>query len=385
MEVPIMAKKSARKQNRKKGKKPSLIARITAAAACITAVFTAAHFFIPTDTPLLKQLFPHLSDTIAFHWNSLDLASVIYSDKSKITIQDDLSDNSCYCGVELDVQYNNYSKKHRTINAFTVTATNISVDDSPVLEFSCTSEFSELAAIDSIMNNGWSSTGELVFELTGIRPNQQADAEIVSVSLRDSAPTSWTYPALEPGERRIFTFTQLGDLEIEYHQSDFSQLLYFLEYTVRNQDNSFSDTFGLLLYISPDSVYFENGCQGAGDYTFYVIEVDTAAPSWTRTFQIQQPLPADTTVSLPIFIMPNRSCTMDLEVTFETEDGEVLKSDVLERAYFEVPYHQIWINYASGEFIDWNNSSEDRFVYFPYQISDQYSPNTRSAIFDYTS
>ena len=63
-----------------------------------------------------------------------------------------------------------------------------------------------------------------------------------------------------------------------------------------------------------------------------------------------------------------------------TDDGKIFETEVLEDATFLVPYHQLWTDYVSGEFIDWNQDEEDRFVYFPYETSNQYLPNLSSLL-----
>ena len=111
------------------------------------------------------------------------------------------------------------------------------------------------------------------------------------------------------------------------------------------------------------------GAGGCGDDSDsgYIILVDTSEDSWSESYDVYQPLPGNKAVRLPIFIVPEKSCTMSIRIEFETQDGEIIQAEPLKDAKFVIPYVETdYYEYIDGKLLDWSEVDGKEIVYFPF-------------------
>lgn len=386
-----------RNKKSKNKKKNSLdITKLIAIIGGILAIFQILD--------IVNDLFPKgYSNEYTSEWLNMEEAEVVLSNtseltvyKQKATIQDYYAgafaltgspqlversnstfDDVFYGGAVMVALYHNLDDNERTITKFTVTAKNVVEDISPQLVYNLDSYPSALC---EIQNLGWEETGAINVRFYKMYPwkSDHSHGNSIDVALKANSKTSWNYESILPGQARKVNFLSEFFLNIDWTNlpplDDF-----YLQFCVEAENSNYSDIieFGVKFSVTLNRHYIFHGFPelGDGEITGYGIEIDTDSAQWSETFHVNQSLPPKQTIRIPILIYPKKSCNMSIQITFETLDGDIIKSQLLKNASFVVPYYDD-VNYLRHSFetyidgLEWD-SEEDGWIYFPYTTSSE--------------
>ena len=300
-------------------------------------------------------------------WLSMDEAAAVFGGESRVEIYKDYSsENAYYDGAALTVLYNNLDEQDRAIRRLTVYAEDIVRDLSPVLWVYPQYSLSPLEF--AIQNVGWGETGTIYINYMGIYPSKDNAADIpVALSLRDGVDIAWTFESLKPGEYRGFPLLSEEDLVVERWGEMEDKAEFILLFELEAPETEYKMALRFPVQVLPDGsvLPIEDGIGGDED-VHYVVMVDTSEPQWSRSFVIDQILPAKRTVRLPIFVVPDQSCSMTVRIEFETADGEIIEATPLENTRFIVPYYEDPYAYIDGSLLDWEKLDGSEVIYFPF-------------------
>lgn len=313
-------------------------------------------------------------------WLSMDEAAAVFGGESRVEVYKEYSgENAYYDGAALTVLYNNLDEQDRAIRRLTVYAEDIVRDLTPELLETWHASLSPLEF--HLYNDGWGETGNISIKFIAAYPTDaNATKKPVVVSLQDGADTVWTFDSLQPGERRDFPLLSEKDLKVEIWGEFEESALFLLLFELEAPESGYKMALSFPIEVLPGGIVLpiEDG-RGGGDDTHYVVMVDTSEQKWSRSFVIDQILPAKRTVRLPIFIVPDQSCSMTVRIEFETADGEIIKATPLENTRFIVPYYKDPYAYIDGSLLDWEKLDGSEVIYFPfttvpYVIRDESDP-----------
>lgn len=310
-------------------------------------------------------------------WLTMDEAACVLTAQSKVRMfTKDTWLGEFGSGAALTVLYNNLDEQDRVITEFTVYAENIVEDLTPRMLFNAFSD--DYAGIFrySLYNYGWSETGEITVDFVSLTPDAAyAGDPPAKISLREDAPRSWSLETIRPGGDSDFSLLQPEDFVVEGTVATEDLVYYSLVYELHAPETAVTMTLECSLQVQPDgSLQIYAGGGGAGDETTYVIWVPTSEPTWSHTYEVKQILPGKKTVRLPIFIVPEKSCTMDVRIQFKTLDGEVIEATPLENAEFLIPYYENESEYVDGSMLDWSQVIGDTVV-FPFRSTPYVIPD----------
>lgn len=304
-------------------------------------------------------------------WLRMDEAAAVLGTDSQVYVYKPKYGNEYFQCAVLTALYSNYSEHDRCITEFTVYADDIHEDLSPdivheafesdnTLQFHCT-------------NIGWSETGDFTIEYVGITPVEKSDKHnCVDVVVDPDAVSSWNYPSIEPGEEKYISLFNTSDIQITHKKPFNGSIQFEIMFRLYSKETGYEAMLPCWVYISADYVSFQYGANGKGDEKNYVVWVETSEPQWQETYKVQQWLPGNETVRLPIFIVPEKSCTMTIRIEFKTADGEIIQAMPLENARFVVPYYgeEPW-EYVDGKLLDWSQIDGDEVFCFPFSKTDK--------------
>lgn len=304
-------------------------------------------------------------------WTLLDEIATYFSNQDQIIVYDNsaISQNGeYYNGAALIAFYTNYDAQDRVITGFNVYIKDIVEDNSSNLACCFSYDYQDDLTV-AVWNNGWGSSGEIAINYISI---EGYDTDSLQINLKESSVHSRKIAELDSGEISYIPLYSADDFEIHWDDditldsdrfavADMQLQLVDLETgTVREYSAPFCVSGNK---VSPYPPY-----EGVEDVQKnYVIIVDTSAATWEKSYKVFQPLPGGQTIRIPILIMPNRSCSMSIEIEFETLDGETIKLTPLIDAEFQVPYFESYNRYIDGKVINLYQLEGTSIVYFPFE------------------
>lgn len=302
------------------------------------------------------------TDWLTMHEAAYILGSGVQSSAAVYTNHPDTEE--FYSGTALTILYHNLDEQQRTITDFTVYADNIVENLSPRLYYSTTKGHG-LNISYSIHNYGWGETGDIQIDFVSLTVHDERLQEHAQlITLREDAPRSWVIESIYPGEEIFFVLLREDDFVIDYSSPLVDSIEYELVYELYAPAADYRETLQCILTLQ-----WNPACQSGAPSlmipdTTYVVWVESSEPTWTCTYPIQQTIPGNETVRFPFFIVPKKSCTMTVRIQFETLDGEIIETTVLENAEFIVPYYSDSSKYVSNTMLDWDQVS-GKIVVFP--------------------
>lgn len=304
-------------------------------------------------------------------WLRMDQAAAELGTQSQINVYKPPYGNEYDQCAALTVLYSNYSEYDRCITEFTVYAEDIQEDLSPNLAH-------EAADVDNTLqficwNEGWSETGDFIIEYSGITPYEESDEyRCVDVRVDPDAVSSWKYPSIKPGECTVLPLFHTEDFLIDYKEPFEGNIRFKLMFRVYSEETGYEAMLPCWLFVSTDNITFSYIDSASGGDKNYVIWVETSKPQWQETYSVQQLLPGKETVRLPVFIVPEKSCTMTIRISFKTADGEIIQATPLENARFIVPYYdETPQDYVNGNLLDWDQIQGNEIFCFPFAKTDK--------------
>ena len=272
-------------------------------------------------------------------------------------------------GSALTVLYNNLDEQDRIIEEFTVYAEDIVEDLSPRLLFNAitSSDNQDIYCTYSFFNYGWGETGEITVNFVGLtRDEDTGGGSQVQLFLKEDSPRTWSLPSILPGEWPAFELLGIDDFYVEDSCEPDYSVSYTLEYEFLAPESNFRMDLIAFLDVTPEGLTISAGGGGAGDERTYVVWVETGSPAWSKTYKTHQVVPGNQTVRLPIFIVPQKSCTMTVTVEFKTADGEIIRATPLENAEYIIPFYEDESTYVDGLLLDWDEVDGETIV-FPFK------------------
>lgn len=366
------------KKNKKSGGKvtvPKWIA-IVGGIASVAAIVSGIINVIDKLITYHREAYPQYAYEINVDWKNADEVSSFYSSQSNVAVYntDRTWVNPAYSeegydrAVTMMTLYHNLDPHERIITKFTVKATNIVEDLRPVL-YGMIADSKDRLTCD-IYNDGWGDSGNLVFSIKNItQQNPEEDLSFLELSIKEGAQTSWECQPIGPGEKQTYYLLSTSDIEVHNTDQLSSPALFRLYLSLCAPDHQFQTELSCAIKVSNYGIEFLGaGGQGDEEPTRYVVIVDTSSSTWSETFETYQHLPSDKTVLIPICIAPTKSCTMTVQIEFETMDGEIIKTDILENAKFFVHYYTNPEEYINGSLLkslNWDDS-KGTIVYYPF-------------------
>lgn len=345
---------------------PQWVRRMATAFLCVMIIGLLVFVGVYADK-VHRESNPKHEYEQCMDWLSMDEAAAVFGGESRVEVYKDYSGaNAYYDGAALTVLYNNLDDQDRAIRRLTVYAEDIVRDYSPKLLEIWHESLSPL--VFHIYNEGWGETGNISINFIAAYPTEgNASKTPAVVSLQDGADKVWTFDSLQPGESRVFPLLSEKDLKVELLDEFEGSILFMLLFELEAPETGYKMALNFPVEVLPDGTVLplEDG-RGDGDDIHYVVMVDTTEPQWSRSFVIDQILPAKRTVRLPIFIVPDQSCSMTVRIEFETADGEIIQATPLENANFIVPYYTDPYYYIDGSLIDWEKLDGSEVIYFPF-------------------
>lgn len=308
----------------------------------------------------------------SYDWMDLDLAQKLVSDGDIIKIYKERTRGRYYDGVSLIAVYNNLSNNDRIITSFKVKAYDIVEDLSPYPVYSLQQSYDVIEC--QIGNIGWGEAGPFKITYDELVPDPEYDNQTeIEISISQNAPYIWYAGTLSPGERCYVALLSQSDFII--YPEDIHGIIYYrISFTVEdlrtNQKHNIYET----LEISDKGISVLTNGLGEGEKN-YVVCIDTSSSKWEETYKTYQILPAKKSVRIPMYFFPAKSCTMSLQIEFETMDGRKIKATPLVDAYFFVPYYEgTQESFIDGLLIDEYDNFDDAVIYFPFEDSTDTMP-----------
>lgn len=308
-----------------------------------------------------------LFEAAYFLGSKANCSTSIYTDEPVKDIKD--LKNVYYYGNMLKMLYNNLDEHERAITKLTVCVDHVVEDTTPRLEFS--SDIVNEAIQLTMQNYGWGETGDIQISLLKITPasnsyvipNSKFEEPIV---LHENAPTSWELNSIKPGETRTVELLKKEDFVLNPDYPDAAYLGYVLTFELYARETNYKRTlkckinceeYPLLLAPPEDNLE-----------TAYIVWAETSNPEWSRTYQIEEIIPGNKMEQIPVFIIPEKSCTMTLQIRLETLDGETIAAVPLENMKFIIPYYLDKKEYVENMILDWDKICR-KIVVFPNDAS----------------
>lgn len=312
---------------------------------------------------------------------SLEVSDTIINDKSKVRIL--YSDNTFspeyqseyqnqkdfYLGCILLVHFTNTSKNDIRLTEISIAADNIVVDEAPVFVYNLS--LSDNSITIEIINNGW-----------GIAENPyvvlSADELIGLIGSEAKTVSADNLAAGASNLQGLLSFSEMNTSNLQEDE----KIVFTPSATINydNIDKPFELDFPEIT-VSKKGLEWNNDLKGMGDGTVsYGIVVNTNNKSFKNSFPTNQIIPAGETVLLPICIAPDKSCSMDFELSIQF-NLKSKKNDAINTKFknvtFFVPYYKD-DNISDGSKLASNDIETAEERYFPFMtISSVLGPASR--------
>ena len=315
---------------------------------------------------------PEYKYEMSTDWLHLNQLSTYISNQDRVAIYDNRRQNNndeYENGASLIALYTNFDSQARVISKINIYAENIVRDNNPVLEL-YGSRNDDGAFLLYVRNSGWGTSNDLQLKHKII-----SKSEDLQIDLNDSIKRESEIFSLKPGEIAEIPLLSLNDLKICWKgSSDVQPHTGSALVKVQLLDLVTGETidYEYVLEIWADRINVQVPLpQTDGTVTNYVVIVDTSTPNWYRSFDVHQVVPGKQTVRIPIIIMPDQSCFMDIRIEFETLDGEKFTVSSLNTAKYKVRADNLdsslYDRYVDGSAVDWDDIEGVKKFYFPFE------------------
>ena len=323
---------------------------------------------------LSDRLFPFRNE-MTFRWTDFGSAMWIMEASNRYTPDSNSASEKTYNEVAaLLFTYNNKGDDERVITEMTVSASNIVEDYSPKLESYCTIwESGEVFAC--VGNHGWGDTGPGQITYEGYDLSEYGHNTTIDISLNHEKNGPWFFNSLAPGNYCDIPIFSEDDLLIR--SSNVTEgTTARLKFRVDAAENSLRSSFEVYAYYYNDEWSILPNGSGGPEPRAIGFLIDTSEDSYSQTIPVNESFASHSMSLFPIYIFPKMSCSMSINVTFKTQDEEIIQATPLDNAHFIVPYYtDEYPPFIDGDDIDWVMFSEssdynlpiDFSVGFPYQ------------------
>lgn len=343
--------------------------RIAGILAVLASIATLLSFFFPT--PITEFLFPNSPQSnsptyyLGADWLQMDAVGAILEGTSHVHLYADSisgvweeSDTAYHGGAALIALFSNLDEREKIITKFRIYANDIVENLSPDLRFSFQQDGLTDPISCLIYNNGWGETGKIQISFLSIQPQEgYNDDAAVDIYLQDGACTFWEFDSVKPGTSGNLPLLSGQDFIIEYKAKPEENFCayYSVIFIVEAPEQNYVTTMELPLEIGPDYVRLFSLGVGGGTAKNYVVWIDTSSPTYSAEYPVYQRLPGNEVVCIPMLIVPEKSCTMSVQIEFETLEGEIIQAPPLNNANFVIPYYKNPELYVDGNLLDWDN------------------------------
>lgn len=314
-------------------------------------------------------------------WMNLQEAATVLSNSSSVKVYnfapETMADGeqAYYGGAGLIAIYQNLTEKLQIINGFKITCSNVKLDYHPYLDSFYSAE--DLTVYCTITNTGWGQADQIKLTLSEIcRVNE---AHVPIETLRNIPEISFQIQSgvLSPGESTFISVMQLDSLIEDYDISSYPDGLYRFTFDIsaisKDENNDKYKTITGVI-ISKEGNTAELYAYG-GDVIENILAINVDVSHNTdceRVFNCLQEVPGGNAVKIPIFVFPNQSCKMNIEIEFRTKDGEMIHAGAIENAHFIVScIGNNYYNFIDGASVDietfLSEFPDNKTVSFPYR------------------
>lgn len=346
-----------------------IISTIAAVLAAVGAIFSA-YFAWKTYIDLREDHFELYSEWITF----FDAASSLRSDGEDAhsiykTYDETLLEYKD--GAALMIYYENQDGYAKSIKNLSVKIDDIVEDLSPcvnVISQLGTSDFAEIG----LHNSGWGESGKVRISFQSVEPFPEYRygtsgaimPELLNVSVCEGCDTEWETPSLEPGASTSVRLFSLEDLIITY-QGDGEGKVFSLRFIIEPENSDVTVFYDYPLIIRDGKAgFYTPGIGGGGGLRTYGIWIDATKETFSASYSVQQNLPGNERIQIPVFFLPSRSCTMTVRVQIEMSSGEVIEISPLKNAHFEVDYYDgsDYDHIYDGSLINWDEIDGNGYI-----------------------
>lgn len=327
------------------------------------------NFFNIGDTliSLWLKLFPSGNYETFTKWLDINQGLDLITDKSKLNLSFDCAEDSTYLynGVSLITNFTNITDVEREVVSFTVSAMDIVEDLSPVLNLH-PNQYKNIIGIE-IYNNGWGETGILEANIESISSPflafngstpiwEKNGDDIAEIHLLKRLSFNQCM-SIKPGEKFPFPVICTDYFDISWKDSNIKNFYFQVCIRLQSLEVDYSKDICVPIEVSADGINLahNDGYGGGEEEEKNIIVIDTSESSWHKTFNMYYPIPAKKTEMLSVFLFPTKSCTMNLEVSFQMSDGEVIKVHFENEKKFVISYYDDLSLYINNEFSKWEN------------------------------
>lgn len=372
MKAKQITKKERKKAVKKIGKYVGCITVCASLFAALNGIVDFGKFLSSTQKPEYKL------DTHS-EWMDMECIESILTGKSVLKVYSraagwdwvedtspNLKENELLDGISLVTLFSNRENFDRNIIRFFVSITNITENLLPDLELDYPPDTNGCVGI-GFRNNGWGESGEMQLSITGFHFSNPLDSSIADISLNSDTENRWFIPSILPGEKGEITDIRSGDFNIQWKNFDIPSVSLFMEVELFSPKLNYTVLIKVPIIATPDDIHsLEPPGMGGPDDIRYGIPVDTSQKSAYFDYMVYQCIPANEQVRLPVLIYPTKSCSMDIQISFELDDGEIIKVPPISNVSIKVPFYQNWREYKDGKYLD-EDQLERNDIYFPFE------------------
>ena len=266
-------------------------------------------------------------------WKNLpELYTYLDKDNKVVVFDNGFRTNGYYYeGASLIVLYTNFDWQERVISGFNVRVNNITRNYDPNLMAYISHEHWGDSISIAVQNLGWGLSDNVEVNCLSVH----SLSEKLEINFKDSALRTTILDPIEPGTSSDALSFSLDDFEIVWGVDSDSENRIgsaSIKGQIIDKDTEDIIDFECSFCVSNDVLMPE--FVGGGYPITYVIMVDTSDETWEKSYDVYQSLPGKQTIRIPIIIMPDQSCSMDIQIEFETLDGETILLTPMESAEF---------------------------------------------------
>lgn len=294
---------------------------------------------------------------ISSEWVDIHQAAYILGSKAKSSARiytDEPVQDAYYFGNMVKMLYNNLGEHEEAITRLSVCVEDVVEDTSPRLKYS--NKMVDSAVQHTLQNYGWGETGKIQISFIDIVPHgswrEQQDPTLPEpIALHEDAPVFWELESIKPGDEITFELLTEDDLILNPDNPQAARLGYTMKFELFAAETNYKVTLVCEIYYQePWNCY----ASPVKLETTYVVWAETANSEWECTYPIQDTIARNSLEQIPIFIIPEKSCTMTVRIQLETYDGKIIDTIVLENAKFIIPYHSDKSEYIEEMILDWD-------------------------------
>lgn len=175
------------------------------------------------------------------------------------------------------------------------------------------------------------------------------------------------------------------DFDIQWKDPNIESVDFLMGVELYAPKLNFRESVNVLMTVTPNSIRAQEPAGMGGDDIRFGIPVDTSQKKVRYEYSVYQCIPANRQVRLPILIYPTKSCSMDIYISFELDDGEVIKVPPFCDVSIRVPFYAHWREYVDGKYIDEELFGEEEYIdgeqfsrediTFPFEVNTSIMPN----------